>query len=183
MHHRCRLIAVLMVALAATACGTDDDTTENTTVATAAARGTTAPVDTAPGAATVASGTGLQVVAVVFETSTALVVNQGPDPMDLTDLWVCNRPGYDRLPPVELAPGEGVEVDVPGLRAEGGEVALYSTNNFGDSGAILSYVQWGGGGGRAAVAESAGIWSGDPVEVTGDRLDLVGPPGSSDGWS
>lgn len=179
--------ALMVLVLVAAACGDDDDTSS---VETAAAEDTSAPDETtAAGESTVeeeeapvATG-GLEVSGVQFDAGTAQLINTGDSPVDLTGLWVCNRPSYAELPAVELAPGEGIEIDVVGLIDAGGEVAIYSSNSFDNSDDIVSYVQWGTGGGRASVAEEAGIWTGPPVEAASDGIDLTGEPGSAAGWS
>lgn len=180
--------ALMVLVLVAAACGDDDDTSDSV-VGTAAAEGTAAPAETTGTESTdgedepaVATG-GLQISSVQFGAGTAQLVNTGDSLVDLTGLWVCNRPNYAELPALLLAPGEGIEISVVGLTEAGGEVAIYTSNSFGNSDDIVSYVHWGSGGGRASVAEVAGIWTGPPVEGASDGIDLIGEPGSAAGWS
>jgi hypothetical protein len=200
---RLRLLgAAAALVLAVAACGDDDDTPD-------AAIETEAPAETAaaaeddgagdgsdesvtpvevtssdadPDDAAEGSTTGLKVSGVTFDSGNAFIINDGDAPIDLTGHWICNRPNYSQLPDIELGPGEGIEVAVQGISPGGGEVAIYVSNDFASSDAIVSYVQWGDGGGRSEVAEDAGIWSGPPVEVTSDGIFLIGEPGSATGW-
>ena len=126
---------------------------------------------------------GLQVTSVDFTTGVAVITNLGDRDIDLTGHWICNRPSYAELPARELAAGESVEASLGGFSADGGEVAVYTSDAFGDPTAIATYVGWGGGGGRESVAEEAGIWSGGPVQPAGDTIELTGEPGSAAGWS
>lgn len=82
-------------------------------------------------------------------------------------------PNYWPLPDdLSLAPGETVLIDFNAggtapINAGGilgqltggpnGEIGLYSSGNFGDSRAIVSYVTWNGGRGRKDFAQGAGI--------------------------
>lgn len=103
--------------------------------------------------------------------------------IDLSGHWVCQRPEYDELPPIEIAPGDGIFVDVPGgADPAGGEFAIYRSNSFDNGDDVVSYVQWGTGGGRSSVAEAGGAWTGPPVEPGPTGVFLVGEPGSAAGW-
>ncbi len=126
---------------------------------------------------------GLQVTSVDFTTGVTVITNLGERDIDLTGHWICNRPSYAELPAQVLAPGQSVEASLGGFSADGGEVAIYTSDAFGDSEAISTYVSWGSEGGRQPVAEEAGIWSGDPVRPSGDTIELTGEPGSAAGWS
>lgn len=173
MTRRIRLIAGLFVVfvLVAAACG-DDGEDESTAEEPAAEEAT------ADGPAAGA----IQVAGVDLESGTALVLNTGDIAVDISGHWACNRPNYVELPAVELAPGEAIQVAIDGLAESGGEVAIYTSNDFGSSEAIISYVGWGSGGGRESVAEAGGVWSGPPVEAASDGLFLSGEPGSAEGW-
>ena len=195
-----RLAPVLAAAcLVAVACGSDDDSSDDPDPADTATDVTDAPAAGAEDAAEeagdasattgaeagadgAAAPSGLQVTMVSFADSTAVLTNAGDEPVDLTGHWVCNRPGYSELPAMELAAGESVEISM-GVSEGGGEVAIYSSAVFDSSDDLLAYVQWGSGGGRSSVAEAAGLWSGPPVEPAADGIELVGDPGSADGWT
>ena len=181
MTTRHRLLAATAVALLLTAACGSDDTTE-TSDATNAATGTEAPDDTAAPAAEIPDG-GLEVSSVNFDAGTAQLINMGDEPVDLTGHWVCNRPNYAELPAVELAPGDTIEIGVVGLIDAGGEVAIYTSNSFDNSDDMVTYVQWGAGGGRSSVAEQAGVWSGPPAEPAPSGISLTGDPGSAAGWN
>lgn len=175
----------LMVIAAACGDDSDSDSSADTDSATgtAAPAATDTPAESDPPATEPVATGGLQVSGVDFDAGTAQVVNLGDSPVDLTGHWVCNRPNYAELPAVELAPGEEIEIGVVGLADSGGEVAIYTSNEFDNSDHIVSYVQWGSGGGRAPVAEEAGIWSGPPADATTGGVTLTGEPGSAAGWS
>jgi len=126
---------------------------------------------------------GLQVTSVDFDIGVAVLTNTGERDIDLTGYWICNRPNYAELPSALLVPGDSVEVSLGGFPASGGEVAVYTSNSFSDPNEIVSYVGWGTGGGRQAIAEDAGIWAGEPVPPTSASIELTGAPGSAAGWS
>lgn len=193
---------VLVVA----ACGSDDG--ENTTTAPAAVTTTAAaeapaatdpptetqppatnPPATSPPAGTEAPAGGtvtdLAITEVVFGDHVT-ITNLGDGTVNIEDLWLCNRPSYSAFS-VNLAPGESQIVDagkVGGLGAGGGEVALYTSSDFGDSGSIVDYVSWGGDGGRASVATGAGIWpDGDTVGAGGAGIAAPNGGESAADWS
>jgi hypothetical protein len=126
---------------------------------------------------------GLQVTSVDFATGVAVITNLGERDVDLTGHWICNRPNYAELPSGTLVPGDSVEASLGGFSVQGGEVAIYTSDGFGDPNEISTYVGWGSGGGRQPVAEEAGIWTGDPVQPAGDAIELTGDPGSATGWT
>lgn len=159
------LMLVVCFALVAGACGGDDD------AASGAAGGADA------GVADV-----LQVTSVDFTTGVAVIANTGDEPYDMVGHWICNRPSYAEIGDRTLQPGETADVSLGGFSADGGEVAIYSSSDFGSAEDIVTYVDWGAGGGRQGVAEAAGIWTGDPVIPTGDAIVLIGDPGTADGW-
>lgn len=97
--------------------------------------------------------------------------NATGSPVDLgaSEDWLCARPGYQMLSSISdaVVPPQGyVQLAWPsGFPGEdaGGEMALYSSRDFGDADAMFDYVCWGAGlaTNRASVAEEAGLWSGD----------------------
>ncbi len=130
-----------------------------------------------------AGSSGLTVTAVDLGTGTVTITNNGTADVDLSGHQLCNRPNYLALPEVTLAPGDSIEITLGGIGADGGEVGLYMSSNFGSSDDLLSYVTWGSGGGRLSVAEAGGAWTGDPISEPGGVLTLTGDPGSAAGWS
>ncbi len=188
---RTLLISLTALALVAGACGSSGDSgpgeiPEDRDELGSESNESTPPPATDPPAADTAPDVlrpGLQVTAVDFTTGVAVITNVGERDIDLTGHWVCNRPNYAELPARVLQPTESVEVSLGGFPAAGGEVAVYTSDAFGDPTAISTYVGWGSGGGRQPVAEDAGIWTGAPVQPTGDTITLSGDPGSADGWS
>jgi len=97
------------------------------------------------------------------------IFNQGTEEVDLTDYWLCNRPGYDRIGSLpiscgNLVLGAGELLTVTPnftVNGSGDELGLYSTNVFDDPTALVDYVIWGerSGATRESVAVSAGIWT------------------------
>jgi hypothetical protein len=177
---------------------------------------TSAPVATTEGATTVPVETtpegdaSFALTQVVFGDSGYVVVtNIGNGTGDVGGHWLCQRPAYLEIPSTELAPGEsvwiaaedgedlepaqGVVAVVPANRSLGafdvssGEAALYTSNGFGDSTAIIDYVEWGSGGhGRSSVAVEAGIWiDGTFVDVPPEAVAITGsaPTSSAADWA
>ncbi|NJC26702.1 T9SS type A sorting domain-containing protein [Neolewinella antarctica] len=92
--------------------------------------------------------------------------NGTDEAVDVSSYWLCNRPNYQQLSSLTLdcgdlllQPGEVLAVSGFNYSTTEGEIGLYTTNSFGSSDAIVSYVRWGTAtGGRTDVAVSAGIW-------------------------
>lgn len=196
-----RLALLLALALVVAACGDDDSA--GTTAATAAAT-TTAPVETtttAPATATTAApeettttaaaggGAHFVVGTVSFDTPMVIIYNIGDGTGSLAGHWLCQRPSYQELPDIELAPGDALAISLGGdqfvpppgalafesplnlgpISASGGEIGLYSSNSFGSADAILSYVEWGNSGhGRSATAVAGGVWEDGGFVATSD---------------
>jgi hypothetical protein len=176
MTRRRWLLALLaLVALTAAACGDSDSDDSGDAATDEAADETT---DDGGGGSTGA----LQVTEIRFENSTGVLTNTGDEPIDLAGHWLCNRPTYVELSGV-IEPGESKEVGLGGMTAEAGELAVYTSQNFGNADDLVTYVHWAGGGGRAETAAEAGLWSGDPATAGADGLTLTGEPGSAAGWT
>ena len=183
------LAPLTALALVGGACGNDDDSddaavedTVQDDYGTSSERAEPEP-EPEPAPEPGVPSSGLQVTSVDFTTGVAVITNLGEVDIDLTGHWICNRPSYAELPAQVLGPGESVEASLGGFSAEGGEVAIYTSDAFGDSTAIPTYVSWGPEGGRQPVAEEAGIWSGDAVQPSGESIQLTGAPGTAEGWS
>ncbi|MEM9467744.1 MAG: hypothetical protein AAGA90_20395 [Actinomycetota bacterium] len=198
------LIALLAVAaLFAVGCSSSDDdapdsagadagSAEETTSTTEAPEETAPPTtDTIPPEATELPD--LQISSVTFGNDGFVVItNVGDEAAVLDGIQFCQFPTYVDLGPLvgaPLEPGESVEIagnQVGGLGIAGGEAALYSSPNFSDPSAIIAYVQWGTGGGRADVAAQAGIWP-EGATVTPDpdfnSIELFGDPADVEAWS
>ncbi|OAV44547.1 T9SS type A sorting domain-containing protein [Lewinella sp. 4G2] len=94
--------------------------------------------------------------------------------IDVSNYWLCNFPGYERVSTLNLVcgdlvlqPGEVMVVSGIDYNTTSGELGLYTTNSFGSSDAIVSYVRWGTAtGGRTNVAVAAGIWEAGAVVPT-----------------
>lgn len=191
------LLAVL--ALVAAACGGGDDgasaTTQPTPTTTQPAPTTTQPAPTTTQPATTTTTTtqppatgstaDMAITEVVFDDHFT-ITNLGDAPVDVTGLWVCNFPFYVRLTAGVIAPGESLQVAASKINLSdgGGEVALYSSDDFDDSSAILDYVSWGSGGGRATEAADAGHWpAGETVTVSGASISAPTGGASPADWS
>ena len=188
------LLAVL--ALVAAACGStnNDDaattqpaptTTQPAPTTTQPAPATTQPIPTTTQPPAEGSVADLAITEVVFGDH-FVITNLGEAPVSVDGLWVCNRPSYVPLSGV-IAAGESLEVagsQLSGLPAGGGEVTLYSSNSFGDSSAILDYVGWGSGGGRATQAAEVGVWpAGETVTTDGASISAPNGGASAADWS
>jgi len=130
----------------------------------------------------------LVVLEIDFDASFVLIRNTGTEEYDLSGHWICNRPSYNQLPDQVLAPGDVIELDVRllGLRADSGELALYTSGDFENSTEIIRYVQWGTDShGRTDTAVAGGIWpEGDFVDNRGSSIKSSGSnPVSSADWS
>ena len=186
---------------ATTAATTVPTTVATTTTTTTLAESTTtapAPTTTAATTTTVADGPEgvvFQIASVTFGAGPMVVIyNIGDEGGSLAGHWLCQRPSYAALPEVTLEPGEGIAIslggnvflpppgiqaaddvlNVGGFSATSGELALYSSNAFGSSDAIVSYVEWGGADhGRSSVAVGAGIWEAGAFVETTDATALI----------
>ena len=187
------MLALVAVALLATACGGDeaDATTTSTDVTTTSTEveqtTSTAAVRTQPVGA-----------------SSFFAINEvglGPDgyvsltnftdvPVTLAGLYLCQRPNYIELPDVlveagatvrvALGDGAGLEnvvvtnASLGDLNPSDGEIAIYTSRDFDDSAAIIEYLEWGSTPhGRTNVAIAAGLWpegSFAPTSATATRL-------------
>ena len=193
------VMALLVLALLAAACGVDDgdETTDpaepqaTEAVQTSSTTSTTAPIP--QGAVPLGE---LQIVGVEFgDTGFVRVQNRGTTDADVNGFYICQFPQYTDLGTVVargvIAAGATVEIPasaVGGLSDQGGEAALYANNtDFGSPDNILAYVQWGAGGARADVATAAGIWAGPDVSITPDPefndIVLNGDPADPEAWS
>lgn len=164
---RSRLLAALVCLILVAAACSDDDTPEaDGTPTTGADTATAEPDDTADdgseedASAAATAPIELSITAVSFANGTVTVQNDGPEPVDMGNLFMCNRPNYSAIGAGVVEPGATIDVDasIVDLSADGGEVAIYTSQNFDSAGAILAYVQWGSAdGGRSSVAVAAGL--------------------------
>ena len=182
-----RLSVVLAVAvLVLAACGSDSDGSPEVTepdVQQSSTTGAQEP-DINEDPATTAGGQGdLAITEVVFGEHVT-ITNLGSEPVSVDGLWLCNLPDYVPLPTALIAPGASIDISDLDFAADGGEVGLYTSKSFGDSAAMVDYVGWGSGGGRAPVAVAAGLWpDGDVVAATGALISAPSGGASSADWS
>jgi hypothetical protein len=189
------LALALSLALVATGCGDDggDDASSATTSA-APATTSTEPGTTAPPPQDAVTLAELQIVFVEFgDAGYVEIENRGATDADLAGtLLVQGSTSADLGTLVAggtLAAGTTTQVaadTVGGLSADGGEVALFQGDAF-DAASLLSYVQWGAGGGAyPSVAADAGIWPGPEATVTVDpafnSIELGGDPADPVSW-
>jgi len=138
-----------------------------------------------------------QVVNLAGTTSSVTMRNTTADAVDLSGWHLCQFPDYWPLPPLVLAAGATVTAHVGsgestdtdlfsngafGTLGASGEIAIYSSQAFDDSDAMVSYVGWGAGGARARQAAPAGLWEfgvnlkaseGDALVVTSEGAGLA----------
>lgn len=104
--------------------------------------------------------------------------------MSMIGWFLRSKPHYWEIPRHTLKPEQKLDIklgngtDSEGLafangalgelKPEGGELALYSSNNFDSAFDMIHYVRWGNGvAGAEDVAVQAGIWkAGQSIEVT-----------------
>ncbi len=88
--------------------------------------------------------------------------------INVADFWLCNRPQYQQISNLQLEcgnllmePGDITVVSgFSGFNSTDAELGLYTINSFGDTAAIVSYLEWGSSGhGRSGTAIQAGIWT------------------------
>lgn len=137
-------------------------------------------------AVTLAFGTGpasaqddkpdIAITAVDLANQTVTIHNNGDAEFDPNGIWLCNFPSYAAISgaPV-IAPGESITIDSAGtgvnFDADGGEMGLYTTNDFESSDGMVSYVEWGDSGHeRAGVAAAAGVWDEVAVDAAGESV-------------
>jgi len=188
------LALALTLALVATACGDDDGDDASPTTSAAPVTTSTEPGTTAPPPEDAVTLAELQIVLVEFgDAGYVEIENRGASDADLAGIVLTQGSTSADLGTVvaggTLAAGATVQVDagdVGGLSADGGEVALFQGDTF-DAASLLSYVQWGAGGGTyPSVAAEAGLWPGADVSVTVDpaynSIELGGDPADPVSW-
>jgi hypothetical protein len=200
-----RLFLFVALALVAAACSSGDETASDTTTSVPPNASTTAAASTTAG-----GGSAVFAIETVTFGDGAMVVitNTGTGAGELTGHWLCQRPSYFQIPDVALEPGEQVAIALDGAAFEpppgamivdavatvgtidpnSGELGLYSSSQFDDATAIVSYVEWGSTGhGRSSVAVAAGIWTeGGFVATTPTTASLSAtavPATGPDDWS
>ena len=122
--------------------------------------------------------------------------NVSDETVDISEYWICQFPSYDLLGNLSivcggdliLEPGEIVTIASDfSLSEDDGELGLYNDNDFGNSNAIMDYVEWGfAGHQRSSVAIAAGIWSEDdfvPAFSAENSIEYDGEGDSSDDWT
>jgi len=122
--------------------------------------------------------------------------NIGNASMDISNLWLCDFPAYDRIGNLtvscgdfNVAPNETVTVQTSdiSISENDGEMGLYLNSSFGNVNSIIDYVEWGSTGhGRSNVAASAGIWTSDDfVQAfsSGKSLSYDGDGDLSSDWN
>jgi hypothetical protein len=98
-----------------------------------------------------------------FDTGAVTVTNHGDSTVSTAGMWYCQFPDYSPLPEVDVEPGQSLVLDATAINLgpAGGEVGLYTDNDFGASESIVSYVEWGEPNHtRSAVAVAAEVWDG-----------------------
>ena len=149
--------------------------------------------------------------AVFGDDGYVVITNIGSGRGSLEGYALCQRPNYYVFPDIDVEPFDSVWVAVGDgaslvesasvvvLRAdgqlgrvvaEGGEMALYQSAQFGAADEMVSYVRWGSSGpGRSDLAITAELWEPDAIiDIPPDAFGVVAtaspPTGPSDwtGW-
>ena len=120
--------------------------------------------------------------------------NEGDSEINVADLWLCDFPAYPQINTLTVLSGS-TTIPAGGYLVlawtnldDDAEVGLYSSQNFGDSTAVLDYMQYASAGHqREGVAEDAGEWvAGEFVALaaTGESLQFFdsGSVGAAD-WA
>ncbi|MEE8497477.1 MAG: hypothetical protein V3S62_02980 [Acidimicrobiia bacterium] len=149
-----------------------------------------------------------EITSVSFGAPMVVITNVGTETGNLGGHWICQRPGYQEVPAIDVGPGESVaislggnvflpppgtltiegQLNIGGISASSGEIGLYSSNAFGSADAMVSYVEWGNTGhGRSGTAVEAGLWDDGGFVATTDETAVIQQDTifsmSSTGWS
>ena len=197
------VLLTFTLALVAAACAGDDSDSAEATTAPTSTSTTAAPTTTTEAASE--GGAVFTMVEVGLGAAEQYVViqNIGDASGNLQGFAICQAPTYHSFVDIEVAPGELVFVSLGGdlpelasvaketviasigsISVDDGEIGLYSeSRKFGNSDAIIDYVEWGDSGHtRSVVAIGAGIWnSGDFVVTTSDTNILIVTDASGSG--
>lgn len=154
-------------AVATTAASTTtllETTTTVATTSTTEATTTTEPTTLAP-----AASPPLVITSVDFDEEWVEITNVSGSDYSLEGHFICNFPTYASIADIgTVAAGESFTVELSVLNAgsASGEVGIYTGSDFGNSDAMVTYVEWGTPNhGRSGVAVAAGLWTaGDYVD-------------------
>lgn len=117
--------------------------------------------------------------------ASALLTNVSGADISLEGWFFCKRPAYWAMPAALIPAGASMRVhmgegadDAENIYANGGftplgssgELAVYRNGSFDSPEAIVAYLGWGGGGGRAGVARSAGLWGDENVPAEAGQV-------------
>ena len=139
--------------------------------------------------------TGDIIISEVFPDGTVELKNVGETTVDVSTYWLCNFPAYVEMSELTLEcgslvmePGDIIAVnDFTAFNAADGEMGLYTRRAFGDSTAIISYVEWGSSGHRRSdLAASVGEWvSGEfvPAFAAGQSIEYGGEGVGAASWN
>lgn len=195
---------VVLLALISTACGGGSETasTSSTAVATTVATTTTiaettttVATTTTTDAATTTEATTLApaaspplvITSVDFDEEWVEITNVSGSDYSLEGHFVCNFPSYSSIADIGIvAAGESFTVELSALNAgsASGEVGVYTDSDFGNSDAMVTYVEWGTPNhARSNVAVAAGLWTaGDFVDNGRASFRALSNGGSGDDY-
>lgn len=153
---------------------TDASVASITGPAPTTAAATTPPTDAEPGARFA-----ITALSITPSAQHVVIQNIGDAAGSLEGFAICQAPRYHSFDSIVLAPGEQLAVSLGGdvflpppgaqttsagigtFSAADGEIGLYSRTDFGNSSAIVDYIEWGSSGHtRVVVAMGALIWNG-----------------------
>ncbi len=108
--------------------------------------------------------------------------------VNMTGWWLCSPFSYSPVGAVIVAAGSYITVPWPAGFSDtdaGGEIMLYDSSNFGNSGDIIDYVPWGASNGfrlsQVVLPGGNGKWSGafPPALVNGAIHRITGTTGTN----
>lgn len=125
-----------------------------------------------------------QVIITEVDPSTGMIEfhNTGDDAVDISSMFLCNRPAYTPVSGLELVSGDLVieghgytVVTWSAIAATDAELALYTAPEYNNAEALVDYVAWGSAGhGREGVAVEAGLWNaGEFLEMPAEGMSLT----------
>lgn len=132
----------------------------------------------------------IAVTGVDLNSGTVAITNNGDAEVDVNGLILCNFPAYAPIAdaPV-IAPGETITVDSGAagvaLDAATGEMGIYTSPDYENPDAMITYVEWGEPGHqRSPVAIAAGVWAEGTAEaVDGVLAASTNSPTGPDDWA
>lgn len=113
----------------------------------------------------------LQLVGVDFELNSIILTNSGSAEVRTENLWIFQDGESSQFNVFIIEPRTEILFsvrDVGGVDPAGGEISLFSSDDFSDPGSVLEYVAWGESHHQGLdVAIDSGRWNEDGPVATG----------------